>query len=427
MSSNKFVLQIVKGPATGRQYQFDQPCVDIGRSVSGNDLILNDQSVSNQHARITMDKGSFFLQDLKSRNHTYYNGTLLAEGEKVCLKNEDRFQIGGVTIQFLAAPAYTEEPQRLFIDDETQLIDKQSAFQFSKTNIPLLKKSKPVKITIAGIVCLVLLLMVAKIAMKPSAGEKGKVEQTADLSLQPIPLPATGPYGFTNRSGNSQPDKAIFTFFADSTNAELRYTVGGVDSDGEVVLLLNDTKIANAPLAIESWGKEQVMYLPGDLFVLGKENRLIFDNTKNPPGKEKWAVKNVSIEFLGQESCNEAEGKNAYDLGEKMYNERAVSEGNLYQAYQYFRVAISHMEGCPAKPDILKKTEEKLQIVQQSLEQQYNNLIFSYKKSIKINKYRQSKAALEGILGLIPDNKDQRHKEAKYLLEKIDKVLERRR
>lgn len=56
--------------------------ISIGRA-SSNDLVLEDTSLSRNHARLTWKDGAAFIEDLGSRNGTLVNGMLLEKGRRV--------------------------------------------------------------------------------------------------------------------------------------------------------------------------------------------------------------------------------------------------------------------------------------------------------------------------------------------------------
>jgi signal transduction histidine kinase len=85
--------------------------VFIGRS-SDKDICLKDLTVSNSHAKITAEGGSFRLKDLRSTNGTFVNGEQVHE--KI-LANGDRVTIGSTVLTFFEereSPAKAETPPR---------------------------------------------------------------------------------------------------------------------------------------------------------------------------------------------------------------------------------------------------------------------------------------------------------------------------
>ena len=84
--------------------------VTIGR-MKGNTIVIDDESVSLAHARITRKDGEFYLKDLNSTNGTRINGQPVNE---VKLKDLDRISFAGITAQFLAEVALSASaPQPL--------------------------------------------------------------------------------------------------------------------------------------------------------------------------------------------------------------------------------------------------------------------------------------------------------------------------
>ena len=51
--------------------------ITVGKMAGVVDLVLNDQSVSRLHARISRDGNRFFITDLNSTNGTFRNGMRL--------------------------------------------------------------------------------------------------------------------------------------------------------------------------------------------------------------------------------------------------------------------------------------------------------------------------------------------------------------
>lgn len=67
----RLLLEIVEGPGAGRQLPLERPVV-VGRDAAA-DVVLDDERVSRQHARITPQAGGAVVEDLDSRNGTFVN------------------------------------------------------------------------------------------------------------------------------------------------------------------------------------------------------------------------------------------------------------------------------------------------------------------------------------------------------------------
>ncbi|MDY6790494.1 MAG: FHA domain-containing protein [Thermodesulfobacteriota bacterium] len=415
--SARFSIVIVKGPSVGETYSFDQSIVSIGRTAAENDLVLNDRSITGKHARITVERGRVYLQDLKSTNGTYYNGAALQIGEKVRLEHRDEFSLGKVVLEYLELKdAETDSADRDVAPDGIPTPKDKDKKVAGKGVMSLLQR-KAVRISLIIFIIFFAVILGLKIFSEPEI-----IVGPPNLSKKPLFLPAPDVYGYT-KSIPTRPHMAIFKFTAKSERIDLLYEVGGVDYDGEISIILNGSKIANAPLAIKSWSDEQVLHLPRKLLVKNGENTLVFKHTKNPPAKEKWAVRNLRIEFLTPEKCNEDEGKRLFSMGEELFNEKTVSDVNIYLACQYFKEAVAFSEECRPRPDFLMKAEKQLAKAQKELESRYKDLMFAYKKSLRLKNYFKTKEVLEEILRLIPDKKNLRHIDAKDILNRLNQAL----
>jgi pSer/pThr/pTyr-binding forkhead associated (FHA) protein len=74
---------------------FSQPEILIGRSAE-NDVQINDETVSLQHARIFYQNNHWMLEDSRSTNGTFLNGDIIHA--PTVLIDEDRIDIGNKTL-----------------------------------------------------------------------------------------------------------------------------------------------------------------------------------------------------------------------------------------------------------------------------------------------------------------------------------------
>lgn len=99
----KAVLHLISSPSPGvsaqaSNYWVAKDVVTIGRSPD-NDVVLSDPFVSLQHARIVRKRGRYYLEDVKSTNHTYVNGKMV---DSPCLLREgDTIELGETIFRFL--------------------------------------------------------------------------------------------------------------------------------------------------------------------------------------------------------------------------------------------------------------------------------------------------------------------------------------
>ena len=106
-----FQLVISEGKEAGREFEFDQDSVVIGRTAEC-DVILYEAGVSRKHARILIEGGGIWIEDLGSSNGTRVNGETIKS--KQSLKDGDSISMGPVSFSFkpmeLEATAPGEEP-----------------------------------------------------------------------------------------------------------------------------------------------------------------------------------------------------------------------------------------------------------------------------------------------------------------------------
>jgi hypothetical protein len=89
------VLQVLAG-SFSKNYRLNKPTMTIGRAAN-NDIVVPEQTVSSHHATITIESGSFFLNDLGSTNGTFVNGTRI---DKKLLKSGDIIKMGAANCRF---------------------------------------------------------------------------------------------------------------------------------------------------------------------------------------------------------------------------------------------------------------------------------------------------------------------------------------
>ncbi len=71
--SQQLILTIQTGPQSGQMFQLSDGSFTVGRAVN-NAVQLTDATISKQHARLTIQANSIFVEDLGSSNGTFVNG-----------------------------------------------------------------------------------------------------------------------------------------------------------------------------------------------------------------------------------------------------------------------------------------------------------------------------------------------------------------
>ncbi len=90
---------VIKNSESDRSFEFDltRDETHIGRAADRNDVVLEENQVSRQHAIIKQNQQAFTLIDLNSANGTFMNGQRVKEH---LLRNGDSFSIGKFTVEF---------------------------------------------------------------------------------------------------------------------------------------------------------------------------------------------------------------------------------------------------------------------------------------------------------------------------------------
>ena len=76
------VLILIKSPGgadAGKSYPLDGDSFVIGRDDDQCQIVIPNSAVSRKHAQITRSQGRYYIEDLKSRNHTFVNNTKVTD------------------------------------------------------------------------------------------------------------------------------------------------------------------------------------------------------------------------------------------------------------------------------------------------------------------------------------------------------------
>ncbi len=92
----KCKLVLERNDGSTAEYIFDQPAVTIG-AMDDNDIVVDDDTVSRYHCRITQDDDAYIIQDLGSTNGTFVNRVRIREA---FLKPGCTLTVGKTDIRF---------------------------------------------------------------------------------------------------------------------------------------------------------------------------------------------------------------------------------------------------------------------------------------------------------------------------------------
>lgn len=85
------------GPRAGQEFPLGQ-VTNVGRDAAQSDIVVDDPSVSRQHARLRLENGRFVLYDLASANGTSVNGQAI---QKQPLRDGDKILFGQAEFTYI--------------------------------------------------------------------------------------------------------------------------------------------------------------------------------------------------------------------------------------------------------------------------------------------------------------------------------------
>jgi len=115
--------------AKGKTYPLAGTVVTIGRTAE-NTICLDDDTVSSRHAQLSVDKGSWVLEDLGATNGTFINGQKITRQP---LKNADSLRFGKVELSFTDSPAANSATR---VTEAVSDVTRTSVHQTPKKGLP---------------------------------------------------------------------------------------------------------------------------------------------------------------------------------------------------------------------------------------------------------------------------------------------------
>ena len=95
----------------------DKEVITIGRNAD-NDIQIDNLSVSKKHAKITHDKGGYYIEDLNSTNGTYLNEKMISKSQ---MNHKDVVTVGKHTLEFQLDQMYSIDTSQEGINDTMML------------------------------------------------------------------------------------------------------------------------------------------------------------------------------------------------------------------------------------------------------------------------------------------------------------------
>lgn len=524
-----FQLKIAEGKDAGKEFDFDQESVVIGRTPEC-DVVLYDAGVSRKHCRIFNEGSDFLIEDMGSSNGTKVNGAAITR--KQALATGDKLTLGPVVFVFEAVADPANEPStdagidlppaepgvdgnstRIVsvdkvkpraknkgealkpegVDAEPENLDK---IQRSATRaLPAVRPNRPATGNVPR-------TSGSSAAVPRTSGASGSIERVSGSSPVPrrtgasgaveraapregglsaaekarIKRESPGPlaalklfwlqasagvrrgimaagglvvlglvagayyYVISQDIGLGGPrrgpepmelsNKAIPDVFglgegvdfpkADLKNFTWEYTAAtravvilhfqaqGI-SQGEVVVTVNGVDVGQVPAdTLASRDRSLEIMIPPNLLKKGEINRIVFDNTKNPPGEDEWRIWNVRVEkaLLPDLPSDElvAKAREAYSRGRLNFERMDVGARNRYEAWKSFREAWLLLEAHPEpKPDLYFEARDRMKDAQQELDKTCAKLLLETEGYYNQRNFKNARDTLDHIREYFPE------------------------
>ena len=260
--------------------------------------------------------------------------------------------------------------------------------------------SKPTRLGMAvlgGGLVLALVGALSVLSVPRSEGLSSGVEPE-DLGFETI----ADSFGLGEGVTWENPDHKSFAFqFVTPTRAVavIHYMASGISQE-EVALVANGVDLGWVPPDLSTSTERELEHiLPPSVLRRGELNSIVFDNVRNPPGRETWRVWNLRLEIIPVPELPQEEllarARQYVAAGARFYESRDVGAENLFKAWQQYRFAWVTLEALDTKPDIYQDVRFQLGQASAELDHKCSQLMLDFQRSVQYRNARTARAALQ--------------------------------
>jgi pSer/pThr/pTyr-binding forkhead associated (FHA) protein len=194
-------------------------------------------------------------------------------------------------------------------------------------------------------------------------------------------------------------------------------------SQGEVAILVNGKEVGLVPAdGLDSTDRFHDVVIHSKFLKKGETNVLVFDNTKNPPGKDPWRVWNLWMETIllpkmaPEKILEEAQAD--YGRARKKLETPDIGAENRYQAWKDFRKAWLMLEALDEpRPELYGLAREGMREARKLLDDKCRDLLRDANAAYGRGDYRLAKSTLEHVNKYFPNYDHPCKRRAEYMLE----------
>ncbi|MBL8955345.1 MAG: FHA domain-containing protein [Myxococcaceae bacterium] len=298
-------------------------------------------------------------------------------------------------------------PQRLSAAERARI--KRTAGPLASLKILWAEANTVKRSVMAGgsaVVLLGLLTGAYLLAFPPEEKKELKAESNDLVANQPI----EGSFGLGEGVDYERADQKVFDFEYKSPVkmvVVLHFQARDISAN-EVEISVNSTSVGFVPpdtLAVNERSNEAL--IPASVLLRNKNNKIAFDNTKNPPGNETWRIWNIWVEVfplpeLGRDELIRGAQDNMR-RGQDFWDRRQVGAENLYKAWRAFReswLTLESLEG--SKPIEYTVSRDKMREAQVSLDRLCSQLLLEAQSAYNNKQYEAARSTLEHVNEFFP-------------------------
>lgn len=425
-------LVVLTGELKGRRFSVNEVALRLGRS-SSNDIHIPDEELSRNHCLFEVSgESGIRVTDLASANGTDVNGTSIGSNPWE-LKEGDIITVGTTKLSVgdVKLPANANIVD-LGLDAQAKGEDAKSA----------VNKRAPIVNVLWGVTALILVGVMALLLLSPTENEETIIVHSPDQ-------PVVREVFFEKVLANSE---GIFRY-ALKTDASGKLTVEIDDTKNNRHMLPKSKtldKEARAELneilsykTVSSLENEYIGIEPDppalNSFVLkvvysSRVKKIAVINTQEPDEflsvREKlesfskselgvWAIaySRERLIELAQESLA---------LGNRKWEDRDVNYGNLAAAINAYQEVQFYLETVNPKPTFLQEAVTGLDRARKELGRRYTDQRFLADKALNMAQWDVACDELKVLLEMIPDRKDDRHRDARQKLVSAESKLKKK-
>lgn len=248
----------------------------------------------------------------------------------------------------------------------------------------------------------------AWLVLRPPEGKVATGPEPTTLTGQPI----EPSFGLGEGVDFEEPDKKTFDFVYNApVKAVVLLHFQAKDiAAGEVQIVVNSASIGQVPAdTIDVGERLNEVIVPPSVLKKGETNKIMFDNLRNPPGRDPWRIWNLSVETaLVPDLPPDQLVRHATDSfrrGELYLQRKDIGAENRFLAWKEFRDAWLLLEGYPGqKPELYLLAQDRVRTAQQELDRTCSKLLLEVEGEYNQKNWDAARATLDHVKEYFPTN-----------------------